>query len=138
MTKRHKYIHPINGCTRRYIAVGRTTIGLCFVSVLALVRRRRNSWFCTIPDGDGLSSTIPPCIHAATRNFNTRDSFFNSRRTIASDSYYSSNLWTTPISIMKFTAAVSALFFASAAAFAPPAFVHNKNAVKSSSAMQMA
>jgi len=39
---------------------------------------------------------------------------------------------------MKFTAVASAFFVASATAFAPPAFVGNKNAVQSSSAMQMA
>ena len=38
---------------------------------------------------------------------------------------------------MKFTAVASALFLASASAFAPPAFVNNKNVVKSSSKMQM-
>jgi hypothetical protein len=37
---------------------------------------------------------------------------------------------------MKFTAVASALFVASATAFAPPAFVNNKNVVKSSSAME--
>jgi hypothetical protein len=40
---------------------------------------------------------------------------------------------------MKFTAIATSLFLASAAAFAPPAFVNNKNAVVSSpSALQMA
>jgi hypothetical protein len=44
----------------------------------------------------------------------------------------------TPIAKMKFATVASALFLASASAFAPPAFVNNKNVVKSSTEMQMA
>jgi hypothetical protein len=92
---------------------------------LAAVLSSKNSWFCSSDDPPALSPSNNTSTGLA-ENGSINHPIFSVSPTLR------------VISKMKFATIASALFIASASAFAPPAFVNNKNVVKSSTEMQMA